>query len=111
MILEKHSKLEHIKKATPPIKKATPPIKNPTPPANPLAPPANPPDPPAAPPFYHPMLTLTGLCPSLAFLSGTYFLQGMAANGAPYYAHSSGRHSLYYDWTKVARVHLFQCGS
>ena len=39
---------------------------------------------------------LTGLCPSLAAYEGTYTLQGMAANGAPYYSNGAGKW-LYYD--------------
>eukprot|EP00966_Prymnesium_polylepis_P010345 238715-Prymnesium_polylepis.1 len=45
---------------------------------------------------HYQQLGLTGLCSPLAYLEGTYTLQGTAASGAPYYAHPDG-YTLYYD--------------
>ena len=48
------------------------------------------------PPYIYQELGLSGACPSRAALDGTYTLQGVAANGAPYYANAAGRW-LYHD--------------
>ena len=62
-----------------------------------IASPSPPPAPPVAPspPFYREVV-VSGMCPSGAAYGGTYTLQGMTGNGAPYYANAVGR-SLYYD--------------
>eukprot|EP00966_Prymnesium_polylepis_P319697 7376127-Prymnesium_polylepis.2 len=58
---------------------------------------APPPSPPASPPFFYPMFTLDGVCSHQSNLRGIYLLQGVVANGAPYYAHSTRPRYFYYD--------------
>eukprot|EP00966_Prymnesium_polylepis_P063854 1481104-Prymnesium_polylepis.1 len=62
-----------------------------------VASPMPPPAPPAPPPYYFQNLEVTDVCSDLSPLLGTYTMQGIAANGAPYYVHSGGHHSLYWD--------------
>eukprot|EP00966_Prymnesium_polylepis_P215499 4990645-Prymnesium_polylepis.1 len=52
--------------------------------------------PPASPRSVHRTLILSGLCDNLASYDGTYMLQGITANGAPYYANENSR-TLYFD--------------
>eukprot|EP00966_Prymnesium_polylepis_P295770 6830978-Prymnesium_polylepis.3 len=67
--------------------------------ASPSPPPASsmPPLAPASPPpWVNQAVVVSGLCPDQADCDGTYFLQGMEGNGAPYYRNAAGRW-LYYD--------------
>eukprot|EP00966_Prymnesium_polylepis_P275538 6366384-Prymnesium_polylepis.1 len=65
-------------------------------PSPPPVPPMSPPPPLHPPPWMYQAVVVSGMCPSLAAYDGTYTLQGMAGNGAPYYRNADHRW-LYHD--------------